>query len=306
MSASSPTPTPAPPATPNSRPRASKAGTPSSGSARSGGSVVTVRAGAGAVPAGAAPVTGATAPTTRPHGPTTRTLLQIQWDYPVYAGGPVTRADGTPPSARNGPLALEEALRFIARGDPRPLLVVRECRRCNRTDRALLAPGVDNEKTILLSRWFHCVKLTLDVSQPDHPLHALFPRDDAEHLFVSAADGSGRMPLEAATSRTDLWASMNTTLARAYAADPTPAYKQLAALIDGFDLSDQKLIALQERRSHVMESARLDPAELRSLEDEIERLQSGIARDLERVEQLSKAELQPKASKGLTPDRPAG
>jgi hypothetical protein len=267
---------------------------------------VVVGAGTGTVPAGAAPITGATAPTTRPHGPTTRTLLQIQWEYPVYAGGPTTRADGTPASARSGPLPLEEALRYIARDDPRPLLVVRECRRCNRTDRALLTPGVDNEKTILLSRWFHCVKLTLDVSQPDHPLHALFPRDDAEHLFVSAADGSGRMPLEAATSRTDLWAAMSTTLARAYAADPTPAYKQLAALIDGFDLSDQKLIALQERRSHAMESERFDPAELRTLEDEIESVRSGIARDLDRAERLSKAELQPKASKSPAAVRPAG
>ncbi len=300
MSASSPTPNP------NSRPRTPKASASSSGSTRSGGSVVGGSAGTGAVPAGAAPVSGLTAPTTRPHGPTTRTLLQIQWDYPVYAGGPATRADGTPPSARSGPLPVEEALRFITRDDPRPLLVVRECRRCNRTDRALLTPGVDNEKTILLSRWFHCVKLTPDVSQPDHPLHALFPRDDAEHLFVSAADGSGRMPLEAVTSRTDLWAAMGTTLARAYAADPTPAYKQLAALIDGFDLTDQKLIALQERRSHVMESERPDPAELRSLESEIERLRSGIARDLERVEQLPKAELQPKASKSPAAIRPVG
>ncbi len=293
MPASSPAPTP------NARPRVSHAGASSSGSTRSRGSAVAGSASTGAVPAGAGPVTGVTAPTTRPHGPTTRTLLQIQWDYPVYAGGPATRADGTPQSARSGPLPLEEALRYITRDDPRPLLVVRECPRCNRTDRALLTPGVDNEKTILLSRWFHCVKLAMDVSQPDHPLHALFPRADAEHLFVSAADGSGRTPLEAVTSRTDLWAAMSATLARAYAADPTPAYKQLAALIDGFDLTDQKLIALQERKSRVMESEHFDPAELRKLEDEIESLRTGMTRDLERVEQLSKGDLQSKTSKAL-------
>lgn len=275
----------------------------SSGTTSRGGS----QAKSGAVASGPGPATGLpSAPTTRPHGPTTRTLLRIQWDYPVYGGGPASLSDGTPQSARKGPLPREEALRFLARDDPRPLLVVRECPKCNRTDRALLTPGADNEKTILLSRWFHCVKLAPDVSQPDHALHALFPRDDAEHLFVSAADGTGRVPLEAVTSRTDLWAAMTTTLARAYAADPTPAYKQLAALIDGFDLTDQKLIDLQQKKSRVMETGRFDPAELRKVEEEIESLRTQIARDLERVERLSKAELQDKATKSDAPARPAG
>src|SRR5260221_220433 len=257
-----------------------------SNSASSSATGVALKGNTGASSTGPAPAPNQlpTTPTTRPHGPTTRALLQIQWDYPVYTGGPATGSDGAPPSATRAPLPREEALRFIARDDPRPLLVVRECRRCNRTDRALLSPGVDNEKTILLSRWFHCVKLAMDVAQPDHPLHALFPRDDAEHLFVSAADGSGRVPLEAVTSRTDLWAAMTTTLARAYAADPTPAYKQMAALIEGFDLSDQRLVDLELRKSRVMETDRFDPVELRKLEDEIAGLRNQMARDLERVE----------------------
>lgn len=247
-----------------------------------------------------------TTPTTRPHGVTTRNLLQIQWDYPVFSEPAAPRTYGTAQALPSGPLPRDEALRFIARDDPRPLLVVRECPKCNRTDRALLTPGVDNEKTILLSRWFHCVKLAMDVSQPDHPLHALFPRDDAEHLFVSAADGSGRMPLEAVTSRTSLWAAMTTTLARAYSVDPTPAYKQMVKLIDGFDLSDQRMIDLQKKKSRAMETDRYDPAELRRLEEEIESLRAQIARDLERVERLSRADLKGEATKRDAPARPAG
>jgi hypothetical protein len=245
----------------------------------------------GPSPAGLGPIT----PSTRPHGATTQSLLRIQWDYPVYAGGPST-SDGAL-SARKGALPAEEALRFVAGDDPRPLLVVRECAVCNRTDRALLSPGVDNERTILLSRWFHCVKLPVDVRAHEHALHALFPRDDAEHLFVSAADGSGRVALEAATSRTQLWAAMSATLARAYAVDPAPACRQLATLVENFDLLDQKLVALQMQKSRGMESGKLDAAELRKLDEAIEALRGQLARELERAESLPKADLRGKSVK---------
>jgi hypothetical protein len=249
--------------------------------------------GAGTAPVGPGPLSGGAAPTTRPHGPTSLGLLRIQWDYPVYTGGPLSNSDG----ARTGALPAAEALRFIARDDPRPLLVVRECRRCNRTDRALLTPGIDNERTILLSRWFHCVKLPPDVSQHEHALHALFPRDDAEHLFVCAADGSGRVALEADTSRSELWATMSAAIAKANSADPAPAYKQLAALVDGFDLVDTKLIDLQERRSRLLESGRLDADALKKLDEQIADLRAQLARDLERAQRLSQA---------AAPARPAG
>lgn len=246
------------------------------------------------------------APTTRPHGPTSRELLQIRWDYPVYGGGPATASDGAEHAELRHALTREEALRFIARDDPRPLLVLRECSYCNRTERALLTPGADNEKTILLSRWFHCVRLAMDVSEHDHPLHALFPRDDAEHLFVCAADGSGRIGLEAATSRSDLWSAMTSTITQAYAVDPTPAYKQLATLIDGFDLTDQRLIDLQEKRSRLMEGEHFDPAELRKLDEQIAELREQVARDLQRVEKLSRCTLPATTTKNAAPARPSG
>jgi hypothetical protein len=69
---------------------------------------------------------------------------------------------------------------------------VRECKVCNKTDDALLRPGAQNERTILLSRWFHCVKVPVDVLQPDHPFNALFPDTKSEHLFVSAPTARAR------------------------------------------------------------------------------------------------------------------
>ena len=53
----------------------------------------------------------------------------------------------------------EEAYAMLAGEDHRPLLVLRECMTCNGTDDALMTRKADNERTMLLSRWFHCVKL---------------------------------------------------------------------------------------------------------------------------------------------------
>ena len=55
------------------------------------------------------------------------------------------------------------AIEALAGKDERPLLVMRECARCNKTDDALLQPGSDNEKVLFLARWFHCVRLPIDV-----------------------------------------------------------------------------------------------------------------------------------------------
>src|SRR5436190_20455910 len=90
-------------------------GTPASSSSLSGAAG---KGSAAAVTSGPGPMTKpAPAPTTRAHGPTTLTLLQIQWDYPVYHG-PVTKSDGAQ-AASKPVLSREEALRAIAKDDPR-------------------------------------------------------------------------------------------------------------------------------------------------------------------------------------------
>ena len=156
--------------------------------------------------------------------------------------------------AARSALPPEKALAALTAKDPRPLLVLRECARCNKTDDALLTPGYDNEKVMFLARWFHCVKLPVDVVEPVQPFHALFPSNDAEHLFVTTTDGALRVPLESDTSRTELCAAMTKVLAQAYKKDPSTLFKELHTLADQLDLLDAQIKTLSDKRAALMES----------------------------------------------------
>jgi hypothetical protein len=177
----------------------------------------------------------------------------MKWDYPVYAPEAGESANGTYSRAQRKALSREEAFAFIAGDDPRPLLVLRECKVCNGTDEALLKGGVDNEKTYLLSAWFHCVKLPVDVMEENHPFHALLTQKTPEHLFVASPDGSNHDPLESQTSRTELWKSMQKLLALEYERKPDDSVKQIATLLDKLDAADARIHELAARRDEILE-----------------------------------------------------
>jgi len=220
--------------------------------------------------------------------------LRISWDYPVDQAREPESGTGTAVARAREALPRDEALRAIAGNDPRPLLVVRECKVCNKTDDALLRPGAQNERTILLSRWFHCVKVPVDVLQPDHPFNALFPDTKSEHLFVSATDGSAKIPLESSTSRVELWTSMSKTLASAYAKDPSGATKDITKVLDKLDLLDERMRGLELSRDGLLEnSGKLDERRLKRLEGEIESTRKDIEKSLETIDRLSKYDLKP-------------
>jgi hypothetical protein len=226
-----------------------------------------------------------------PRGASTKEILKLHWDYPVYAEAETQKSDRTDVRPKREAMSREDAIRFLAGKDQRPLLVLRECAFCNKTDDALLTPGGDNEKTLFLARWFHCVKLPVDVIQADHPLNALFPDNDAEHLFVSAVDGSGKVPLEADTSRVALWTAMTNVLAAAYSKDPLAVYKELPLLLDKLDVLDQRLSELENKRADVTEGSNLDSGKLKKLDDEIAHAKREIASRRDEIEHLCKIEL---------------
>jgi hypothetical protein len=181
--------------------------------------------------------------------------MKLDWDYAVYKP-PVERASGTTiaPTVRHA-LSYDEALRYIAGKDPRPLLVLRECMNCNGTDDALLGrDNGDNERTFLLSRWFHCVKLPVDVLQDDHPFHSLFAGDDPEHMFFCAVDGSSRVPFESQRSRSELWDMLTRVLKASYASDPELQVHHLEKTIEAFDRIDSRIGELERRVDALVES----------------------------------------------------
>lgn len=166
--------------------------------------------------------------------------------------------------------------------------MLRECKVCNGTDDALLKGGSENERTFLLSRWFHCVKLPVDVMEEDHPFHELFTQDPVEHLFVCAVDGSDHRPLESQTSRVELWKSMVARIEADYEKDPGRAMKDAVKLLDKFDIVDQKIFALKERRDEILEEDGPGSRKLRKILRELESEEGELRELLDRMERVSR------------------
>ncbi|MEM7305980.1 MAG: hypothetical protein AAF682_04885 [Planctomycetota bacterium] len=230
-------------------------------------------------PPSAGPVGGGTAgpasggpPPTTIRGPTAKSVLRLDWDYPVYTA-PAQKTDRSSAKAARQALSREKAFAFIAGDDPRPLLVLRECKVCNGTDDALLKGGIENEKTFLLSTWFHCVKVPVDVMEEDHPFHNLFTQDKTEHLFVASADGSNHDPLESQTSRTELWKSMLSLLGEEYKKKPDASLKKMAKLLDKMDAADSKWNDLAARRDDIREEDGPKSRKLPKIEKELTKLE---------------------------------
>jgi hypothetical protein len=226
-----------------------------------------------AAPSGAGASSGGSVPKIV-RGRSAKSVLKLAWEYPSYQE-PKQEGDGRTVAAKQRrALPREDALAYIAGNDPRPLLVLRECKVCNGTDDALLSRGVvDNEKTFLLARWFHCVKLPVDVMQKDHPFHNLFADQNPEHMFLCSADGSVRVPMESERSRVELWNAMATVLKATYAKEPEDTVKTMAKTIDAFDTVDQKADTIEQKIEQILETEGPDSKKLKKLRDELASVQ---------------------------------
>ncbi len=163
-------------------------------------------------------------------------------------------------------LAGADSFAFIAGEDRRPLLVLRECLTCTGTDDALMTRKADNERTMLMSRWFHCVKLPPDVLADDHPFHSLFEGRSPGHLFVARWDGSGRTDLNGQQSRTELWEKMEALLGSEYEKKAEPTLKQLLGILDGFDRIDGEISAVKGQIDDAIEDDGADSPKLSKLQ----------------------------------------
>ena len=185
-------------------------------------------------------------------GPSARELLTIDWQFPVHA---TASRDAASTSARLESEALERAAAFraVAADDPRPLLILRECSSCSGTDDALLSRSKGNERTVLLSRWFRCVKLPANVLEERHPFRGLFAEERPAHLFVARADGSELVALRGDQSRRELWKVLEGRLTREYRERPGTAVKKLFQLLDRYDLLDERRSLLGEELETTIE-----------------------------------------------------
>jgi hypothetical protein len=182
------------------------------------------------------------------HGQTAKGIMKLKWDYPthnIYTNYEDVDDDKTLSVAVEAALPEQEAYYTIAGDDRRPLLVLRECLRCNGTDDALLSSYENNEAVLIVTRWFHCVKLPTDILNDEHSFHTLFEGDHPPHLFVSRWDGSNPIALRGDLSRSELLGNMYATLKTEYKKDARKAAKEITKLLYVYDMLDEKIQRLE-------------------------------------------------------------
>lgn len=226
-----------------------------------------------------------------PRGPSSQTTLKIDWQHANAVREPEVQTEGTVAAPRRRALSAEEAMASIASGDRRPVLVLRECLTCSGTEDALMSSKEDNERTYLLARWFHCVKLSPDVLEEDHPFRNLFPGEKPAHLFIANYDGSARHELQGTHSRRELWAAMEDALEANYQGGHASALQRLARILDDLDEVDRSLAEL-ETRFELAVSAGADAKKTKKLQDEL--TERRAQRDELRAAAVKVSELQPK------------
>ncbi len=209
---------------------------------------------------------------------TSLSRLKMEWDYPVYVSAAEHALEegptgGTVARSIRRSLPREKAFASIAGEDPRPLLVLRECTTCNGTDYALLSRSSDNERTLLMARWFHCVKLPNDVLEEDHPFTKMWKDKAPPHLFLCAPDGSNVVSLDGQQSRKELWKKMEGVLRNEYKRDPVRAVKNILKVFVEYDHLDSMEDFLTARLEVKLENDGPKSAKVRKIRRQIAELQ---------------------------------
>ena len=215
---------------------------------------------------------------------TAKEILTIAWEYPSW--DPNQRAFEETPAEQSGQstaafvraaLPVAKAIDEINGEDRRPLLVLRECMTCSGTDDALLSKTEDNERTILLSHWFRCVKLPPDVLDDDHPFTKLFGTNDPPHLFVASWDGTGQIDLKGDQSRSELWAAMEAKLKTEYKADAKRRVRDFFKLLDQYDELDQEIALLENKVDQLLETDGPDSRKMKKVQKKLEKAREELA-----------------------------
>ncbi|MFK5956764.1 MAG: hypothetical protein QM477_10005 [Planctomycetota bacterium] len=204
----------------------------------------------------------------------------MRWDYPVHNLIDVNADNSSGTVAKAMRRALDEQVAFYTlAGDSRmPLLVLRECRLCNGTDDALLSRSGGNERTLIMARWFHCVKMPIEVLEEDHPFTKVFAAKHPPHLFLARWDGSNPIPLRGDLSRSELWNNMYTMLESEYKKDAEKAVKEIEKILSQYDILDEKIARLEIAIDDEIERRGPKSKKLKKKRKDLEEAQREIAK----------------------------
>ncbi len=218
-------------------------------------------------------------------------MLKIDWSYPVWK--PEERAydpdERTVSRQIEHALPVEVAYKWVSGEDRRPLLVLRECELCKGTDHALLSRTLDNEQTVLLTKWFHCVKMPPNVLGKEHPFTNMWSvkeGDKVPHIFFADPDGDNKLGLPGDQSQTELWKTMFSYLDRCYEGNAKRAVKEMRKLLTQFDTLDSQERDLKGRMDREIERNGAKSKKLDKLNKELEELIEGRSKLLAREEKI--------------------
>jgi len=241
------------------------------------------------------------------HGKTAKTLLKMKWNYPVHQLvnlAASSGSDGTVSKAVRRALDKQVAFYEVAGEDRRPLLVLRECRLCNGTDDALLSRGGGNERTLIMTRWFNCVKLPIEVVEDDHPFAKLFPEKHPPHLFLARWDGSEPLALRGDMSRTELTGHMYKMLKSEYKKPAEKTVREIEKIIAQYDVADEKIARLDIAIDDEIEKNGPESRKLKKMIKELKAAEADLARLKKDEAKLSELGLKKPNEKPIETDGP--
>jgi len=226
---------------------------------------------------------------------TSKDRLEIEWNLPVYAPDLDKKVDEGRTSSGYIDVALprNEAFLHIRGKDHRPLLIVRECGLCKGSDDALMDRRIDNEKTILFTKWFHCVKLPNHVLKANHPFRQLFTQKHPPHLFLASWDGSTVIPMTGLQSQGVLWKNMEKMLKAHYKKDSKRAVKEVIKLLSHYDYLDASKAELEDRYEEELVKRGPKSPKLKQLKKKMDSLEKKRKLALARESKIRNLELRP-------------
>ncbi len=223
-------------------------------------------------PVGRGATTPRGAPVEYTHRQNSLERLKIDWIYPALE--PIRPEGDTAARTRTVALPPAEMLATLAGEDPRPLLIVRECHRCQGSEAALLDTEKANEKTILLARWFRCIRFDDSVRHETHPCRLLFEEHGMPHLMLWSPLGDQVEPLDGTRSQGRLWSTMTKVLRQSYTKDPDTAVREMFKVLAAFDHLDSMEAEIGARMQNALDDVASTSPRVQALEAELAKVRA--------------------------------
>jgi len=211
-------------------------------------------------------------------GKTSTALLRIDWHAPLSSKTPRARQTDGRTRAQQLPRALpfSQAFHLAAAGDPRPLLILRECEGTTCSGHARITRTLGTEQTQLLTRWFRCVKLPTGVLAKAHPLYNLAMTGHDErvvpHLFFADPDGGNFRGVHSAQTQSGLWRVMMKYLQRSYEEKASEALSGMRKLLSQYDMIDVAEVMVRDRIAREIKRNGPKSSGLKKLQADLDKL----------------------------------